>query len=596
MIAFNQSENIYIKKLTFLINTIFFNKNNDFAKNEFFTYFLFIYDYINKTNYIPILIQIFLMEFVREYLLRTSRLKLFEIKEESVENNDFYIILFFVSIRILNNIYIKYKYNFDRKYEHIIKNAFNKNIFIQRCKIPFHIRQKLNMTKFEELQNIVSSNIDHMINNIFESYVNIITNLILSFCTFYKHNMMTHYFVMIISLYFIFKNVLYPMRKAQMKMRVSNRKVFNKMYNEISLLEFNFTPFLEHMHIYDKIQNKELEIHNIRTFMKNMSKNIFSIVHYCSDFFLIIILFNNYYCGLRNYYIIVTTLSSLFDVSKTLLNNISDIEEAVEHYAEFMTYLKDIPNDSEFVYAKSIDFPLQMNIKIPLYNDYVVNGAIKINRNDKIFITGPSGAGKSTIAKKIAGYDYYESGKPIYRNCVYYLTQDYNESWCNSNYTWNILFPNMKSISELKAYLMHFAFPLSKFSEHSTLENEVPTLSGGEKKRLQYAFLFNRDLINNKEIIILDEPHKDLDEATALEMIQGIGKLFKHKCLIIIKHEKPRICENSRVGDYEKPSIRFGDCEKPSIRFGDSEKPSDLNNWSNWKEIHVNNKGIISML
>ncbi len=571
MIAYNpfylSSESIYIKKLTFLTNNYFFNK-----KNDFMSYFLFIYDYINQCNYIPILLQIFVMEFIREYLLRTSKLLLFEIKEESAENNDFYIILFFVTIRILNNIYIKYKYNFDRKYERVITNAFEKNIFIQRCKIPFHIRQKLNMSKFEELKNIVSGNMNNMINNIFESFVNIITNVILSFCTFYKHNMMTHYFVMIVSLYFLFTNILYPMRKKQMKIRVSNRKLFSKMYNEMSLLDFNFVAFLEHMHIYDKIQNKALEIHHIRTHMKNMSKNIFSIVHYCSDFFLIIILFNNYYSGLRNYYIIVTTLSSLFDVSKTLLNNISDIEESVEHYTEFSEYLKDIPNDSEFVYAKSITYPLKMDIKIPLYNDYVVNGVVQINRNDKIFITGPSGAGKSTVAKKIAGYDYYESGKAIYRNCVYYLTQDYNESWSNSNYTWNELFPNMKSIDEVKSYVLHFAFPLSKFSEHTTLEDEIPMLSGGEKKRLQYAFLFNRDLTNNqnnKEIIILDEPHKDLDEATALCMIQGIEKLLENKCLIIIKHEKP------------------------CIRVGDSEKPND---WSNWKEIHVNNKGIISIL
>ncbi len=583
MIAYNpfyfNNENICVKKLTFLINNSLFNKNNDFV-----LYFLFIYDYIYKNNYIKILLQIFVMEFVREYLLRTSKLLLFEIKEDKENiNYDFYIILFFVTIRILNNIYIKYKYNFDRKYEHVIKNAFEKNIFIQRCKIPFHIRQKFNMTKFEELKNIVSGNMENMINNVFESFINIITNVILSFCTFYKHNMLTYYFVMISTLYFLFTNLLYPMRKKQMKIRLSNRKLFNKMYNEISLLEFNFVAFLEHIHIFNKIQNKELEIHNIRTYMKNMSKNIFSIVHYCSDFFLIVILFNNYYSGLRNYYIIVTTLSSLFDVSKTLLNNISDIEEAVEHYAEFSTYLKDIPNDSEFVYAKSIDFPLQIDIKIPLYNDYVVNGVIQINRNDKIFITGPSGAGKSTVAKKIAGYDYYESGKLIYRDCVYYLTQDYNESWSNSNYTWSELFPNMKSIDEVKTYLRYFAFPLSKFSEMCTLENEIPSLSGGEKKRLQYAFLFNRDLLNNqnnKEIIILDEPHKDLDEATALLMIQGIEKLLENKCLIIIKHEKPRICENYRIGDSEKPNIRFGDSEKP-------------HNWYNWKEIHVNNHGTI---
>lgn len=57
------------------------------------------------------------------------------------------------------------------------------------------------------------------------------------------------------------------------------------------------------MYTYEKmVQNKQLEIHNLRTYMKNMSKNIFSIIHYLSDFFLIVLLFNNYAHGLRNYY------------------------------------------------------------------------------------------------------------------------------------------------------------------------------------------------------------------------------------------------------------------------------------------------------
>lgn len=545
------------------IDSILLNK--DYMKeNAFLSYFLFIYDYIYKCNYVPVLVQIFVMEFVREYLMRTSRLLLFDIKDKDDNNYDFYIISFFVLMRICNNIYIKYKYNFDRVYENVITNAFNKNIFIARCKIPFHVRQKLNMNHFEELQHNVSSDINNMINHIFESFVNIMINIVLSFCTFYKHNMVTHYFLMITTLYFVIKNVLYPMRKVQMKIRNSNKKVYKKIYNEIALLQFNFVQFLEHIHIYEKIQNKELEIHNKRTEMKNMSKNIFSIVHYLSDFFLIALLFNNYAYGLRNYYIIVTTLTSLFDVSKTLLNSISDIEESIDRHKEFSEYFKDLPNDDDYIYASSITFPLKMDINVPLYNDYVVNGKIEINRNDKIFITGVSGAGKSTLAKKIAGYDYYVSNTPIYRNCVYYLTQDYNESWSNSNYTWKNLFPNMNSINELKDFLNHFAFPLHKFSETSTLEDEIPMLSGGEKKRLQYAFLFNRDLLNkdNKEIIILDEPHKDLDEATALSMINGIGKLLQNKCLIIIKHEKP----------------------------------TNHFNWSNWKEFHVNNHGNISLL
>lgn len=87
---------------------------------------------------------------------------------------------------ICNNFYIKYKYNFDRVYENVITNVFNKNIFIARYKIPFHIRQKLNINRFKELQYNVSCDINNIINHVFESFVNIIINIVLSFCTFYK--------------------------------------------------------------------------------------------------------------------------------------------------------------------------------------------------------------------------------------------------------------------------------------------------------------------------------------------------------------------------------------------------------------------------
>ncbi len=529
--------------LTFYFDQIYQNKMKIyFEENKYTSYLKFVLSYVKKAHFAPILIQVFIMNFTKEYLMRYSQMRLYAINDEKNENELFYILLF-IAVSLTHNVYRRYKDTFDVKNRRMIEHIFEKDIFIQKAKIPFYMRQKINMDKLNDLRDEVSNDLVDVINNYFESFVNIFTNIILSVKIFYENKMIHHYIIMCITLYFVMTRYIYPMKKRNIKLREESIKKRKVIENQLDLLNFNFIPFIENTHIYDLSCEKTIEIYNIFLHMKNMNKDLLAIMHYLADFFMIVIFLTNYTQKIRNYYIILTTITSLFSICKDLLNNTVNIEESIEKYDEFQTYFKDIPNDDAYIYASKIEYPLTMAINVNIYDQYTLHGSIHLDQNEFVFITGESGSGKSTLAKKIAGYDYYIQNEVIYRKCVYYLTQDYNESWTNNNYTWNQLFPNMKNMDELKSYLSYFAFPTQKINDSDSIDSEIPVLSGGEKKRLQYAFLFNRDLKECHQLIILDEPHKDLDEQTALKMISGIQKLIQEmyfsKSLIIIKHEKP---------------------------------------------------------
>lgn len=514
--------------------------------SEFMIYSKFVFLYIQKAHFAPILMQIFLMNFIKEYVMRYSQMRLYAINNDE-NDHEFYYICLFITMSLMQNVYQRYKDGFDDKNKRIIENIFEKDIFLLKAKIPFSLRQKIDMDKLNNLRDDVSGDLVDTINNSFESFFNIFINIMISIQIFYENNMIHYYIIMSITIYIVISQYIYPTKKRNIKLRGENTKKRRVIEKQLQLLNFNFIPFLENTHIYDLSTQKSAEIFQIYTDMTRMNKDLLAILYYLGDIFTMFIFFANYSQKIRNYFIIVTTITSLFSVSKDLLNNIVKIEDAIEKYHEFHTYFKDIPNDDAYTYASEMVYPLTLQIDINIYDQYFLKGNVTIHHNEFIFITGESGSGKSTLAKKIAGYDYYEQNEVIYRKCVYYLTQEYNESWSNSDYTWNDLFSTMKNMVEICEYLKYFAFPMHKIGEFDSKDSEIPILSGGEKKRLQYAYLFYRDLKEYHQLIILDEPHKDLDEKTAQKMIAGIQLLiqrrFSGKSLIIIKHERPNVSE-----------------------------------------------------
>ena len=77
---------------------------------------------------------------------------------------------------------------------------------------------------------------------------------------------------------------------------------------------------------------------------------------------------------------------------------------------------------------------------------------------------------------------------------------------------------------------------LNKFANVDALEQEITengsNLSGGEKKRICLA----RALLRNTDVLILDEPLANLDEATAGK-IEDLLLSIKNKLLLVVSHQ-----------------------------------------------------------
>lgn len=162
---------------------------------------------------------------------------------------------------------------------------------------------------------------------------------------------------------------------------------------------------------------------------------------------------------------------------------------------------------------------------------------ISIDRGEKVALIGQNGVGKSTFIKILMGFLEADSGT-IYRDDnlkVGYYSQEFE----NLDFKRTLLETarGEENISEsiVRPILASFLFPSNKVNQ------EVGTLSGGEKTRLSIALL----LLKNYNLLILDEPTTYLDVMSQRIILQVL-KDYKGAMLIVshteefIKELEPR--------------------------------------------------------
>ena len=146
-------------------------------------------------------------------------------------------------------------------------------------------------------------------------------------------------------------------------------------------------------------------------------------------------------------------------------------------------------------------------------------------------ITGKSGAGKTTLLRIIAGLDKVSHGEVIGGGIgkVSFSFQEYR-LFPTINVLENLLVSfkvknedTVKKARELMTYLGFFEDDLLK---------KPSELSGGMKQRTSLA----RALLKESEILILDEPTKELDEALITKVHDLIKKEKNDRLVIITSH------------------------------------------------------------
>ena len=155
-------------------------------------------------------------------------------------------------------------------------------------------------------------------------------------------------------------------------------------------------------------------------------------------------------------------------------------------------------------------------------------------------IIGKSGAGKSTLLSLLAGLDTPTKGKILFED------QDIAQKGYNHHRRKQIslVFQNYNLIDYLTP-MENVRLVNSQANKDSLLqlglnEKEIHRnalrLSGGQQQRVAIA----RALASTAPIILADEPTGNLDEGTAMDIIEVLIKSAKqkNKCVIVVTHSK----------------------------------------------------------
>ncbi len=182
------------------------------------------------------------------------------------------------------------------------------------------------------------------------------------------------------------------------------------------------------------------------------------------------------------------------------------------------------------------------------YDDVKVleNVNFEVKKNQMYFIAGQSGSGKTTLMKLLMGFYSLESGRILidnicvdnsnliaFRKKVGFLMQE-PLFFTGSIYD-NLLFGSESfaktHIEEVCENCLIHDFIMSLPMGYNTeIGNNGAKLSGGEKQRIAIA----RALLNTPDLLILDEPDKNLNEGSVIKIIEYLKKI--KQTTIVITH------------------------------------------------------------
>lgn len=170
---------------------------------------------------------------------------------------------------------------------------------------------------------------------------------------------------------------------------------------------------------------------------------------------------------------------------------------------------------------------------------------LKISKGEFVFIVGPSGAGKSTLLQLLSkeeeptrGSIFFENKNitklsdrkiPFHRRKLGIIFQDFRLLQNKTVYE-NVAFALEivgESSKEIKRKVP-IVLSLVKLSDRA---NSYPNeLSGGEFQRVAIA----RSVVNNPKVVIADEPTGNLDQNTAMEIMQIFDEINKRGTTVIM--------------------------------------------------------------
>ncbi len=174
---------------------------------------------------------------------------------------------------------------------------------------------------------------------------------------------------------------------------------------------------------------------------------------------------------------------------------------------------------------------------------------LNLGKNEIVGLLGPNGAGKTTTFNIIMGFIVPDSGHvylhgkditgfPVYQRARLGMSYLFQEPAIFGRLTVveNLLIVLENLVHDRDKQIETAKSLLSKMSIEHLSNSIAGTLSGGEKRRLEIA----RNLINNPEFLLLDEPFSGIDPKTVSEIKSMILDLKRDGVGILITDHNVR--------------------------------------------------------
>ncbi|MGO1385018.1 MAG: thiol reductant ABC exporter subunit CydC [Arachnia sp.] len=162
-----------------------------------------------------------------------------------------------------------------------------------------------------------------------------------------------------------------------------------------------------------------------------------------------------------------------------------------------------------------------------------------VQPGERVALVGASGIGKTTVAATAMGLIPPLAGTMRRANKVGYLAQDAHIF--TTSVAENVRIGN-KDATDQQVALALLGAGL-EMSPDRLIGEAGSTLSGGERRRLALA----RVLVEDRELLILDEPTEHLDSATARSLMEDVWRAAQGRATLVITHDPELIEACDRV-------------------------------------------------
>ncbi len=291
-----------------------------------------------------------------------------------------------------------------------------------------------------------------------------------------------------------------------------------------------------------------------------------------------------YLNGLINSFVVILNFALIFGLgSYQLVRSAISVSTLVTFnmYAnQFGNLIINIPNISRSAKEFSVSYERVMRMYgIECYNDKAVGGCIpdnihQISIEDISFsygessaplisnfsahlsegniycISGKNGCGKSTLLNLLTGEYKISSGTFKINNSIVDLYDEYTNlcehiSFCSSvSVLFNdtvknnlLLGNNIDTSAEEKIKILYKRLGIEDCNDmrpDAIINDTTSNLSSGQKQKISLM----RTLIDNKEIMIFDEPEKHLDIQSNQNFMEYLSEIKQNKIIIIVSHSK----------------------------------------------------------